>query len=202
MPRRQIAVTDGETGHKGEIKSIDDAPPLYTPDQESGPDHREKNPREDRPEHANKPKELCKKDAPDLPWSHWSPAPSRFYPWGQRRGAFPLSGHPLVLGHKHMIHVICTAGLVPAIHVSASHRSARRGCGDARIESGHDQLGGIMHHLNEFSTSLFRCPKIRSRRRRPPADRAAYAFSTNLRLRTRIRLEMPSPEAGALATHC
>jgi hypothetical protein len=43
--------------------------------------------------------------------------------------------------------------------------------------------------------------EIRSRRRRPSADCAAYAFSTNLRLRTRIRLEMASPEAGALAMH-
>jgi hypothetical protein len=48
-----------------------------------------------------------------------------------------------------MILIIVMAGLVPAIHVSASHRSARRGYGDARIKSGHDELGGIMHHLNE-----------------------------------------------------
>jgi hypothetical protein len=55
----------------------------------------------------------------------------------------------LVLRHKYMILIIVMAGLVPAIHVSASHRSARRGYGDARIKSGHDELGGIMHHLNE-----------------------------------------------------
>src|SRR5439155_15247216 len=36
------------------------------------------------------------------------------------------------------------AGLVPAIHVFASYRSARRGCVDARIKSGHDELG--WHH--------------------------------------------------------
>jgi hypothetical protein len=30
------------------------------------------------------------------------------------------------------------AGLVPAIHVFASLRSARRGCVDARSKSGHD----------------------------------------------------------------
>ena len=48
-----------------------------------------------------------------------------------------------------MIHIIVMAGLAPAIHVSGSHRSARHGCGDARIKSGHDELGGIMHHLNE-----------------------------------------------------
>ena len=49
---------------------------------------------------------------------------------------------------------------------------------------------------------LDRVVSDRSRRRTPSADRAAYAFSTNLRLRTRIRLEMASPEAGALAMHC
>src|SRR5204863_7848277 len=42
MAGRQIAVTDGETGHKGEIKSVIDAPPLYVPDQKSGSDHCEK----------------------------------------------------------------------------------------------------------------------------------------------------------------
>jgi hypothetical protein len=72
MSRRQIAVTDSETRHKGEIKSVNDAPPLYVPDQKSGPDHREKDPGEDRPDHANKPEELYEeelyeKDAPDLP---------------------------------------------------------------------------------------------------------------------------------------
>jgi hypothetical protein len=41
------------------------------------------------------------------------------------------------------------AGLVPAIYVFASHRSARGRCVDARIESGHDELVGILHHLNE-----------------------------------------------------
>jgi hypothetical protein len=37
-----------------------------------------------------------------------------FTPEGQHRGAFLLSGHPLVLRHKHMIHIIGMAGLVPA----------------------------------------------------------------------------------------
>jgi hypothetical protein len=74
---------------------------------------------------------------------------AEFTPEGQHRGAFLLSGHPLVLRHKHMIHIIGMAGLVPAIQVSASRRSARRGCGDARIKSGHEELGGTMHHLNE-----------------------------------------------------
>jgi len=45
------------------------------------------------------------------------------------------------------------AGLDPAIHVSASHGSARRGWVDARIKSGHDGSGGIMHNPNEPSTS-------------------------------------------------
>ena len=67
MSGRQITVTDGETGYKSEIKSVHDAPPLYVPDQKSGPDHREKNPGQDRPDHAKKPKELCEEDAPDLP---------------------------------------------------------------------------------------------------------------------------------------
>jgi hypothetical protein len=53
----------------------------------------------------------------------------------------------LVLRHKHMMHVIVMAGLVPAIHVFASHRSTRPGCMDARIKSGHDELAGIMHDL-------------------------------------------------------
>ena len=39
MPGSQITVTDGETGHKGEIKSVNDAPPLYAPDQKSRSDH-------------------------------------------------------------------------------------------------------------------------------------------------------------------
>jgi hypothetical protein len=77
MSGRQITVTDGETGHKGEIKSVNDTPSLYVPDQKSGSDHCKKNPGEDRPERANKPKELCEEDAPDLPWSHWSPTRSR-----------------------------------------------------------------------------------------------------------------------------
>ena len=67
MSRRQIAIADGETGYKGEIKSVIDAPPLYVPDQKSRPDHREKNPGQDRPDHANKPKELYEEDAPDFP---------------------------------------------------------------------------------------------------------------------------------------
>jgi hypothetical protein len=73
MPGSQITVTDRETGHKGEIKSVNDAPSLYVPDQKSGSDHCKKNPGEDRPDEANKPKELCEEDAPNLPWSHWSP---------------------------------------------------------------------------------------------------------------------------------
>jgi hypothetical protein len=70
MSGRQITVTDGETGHKGEIKSVNDAPPLYVPDEKSRSDHCKKNPGEDRPERANKPKELYEEDSPDLPWSH------------------------------------------------------------------------------------------------------------------------------------
>jgi len=77
MSGRQITVTDSETGDKGEIKSVNDTPSLYVPDQKSGSDHCKKNPGEDRPERANKPKELCEEDAPDLPWSHWSPTRSR-----------------------------------------------------------------------------------------------------------------------------
>jgi len=41
-------------------------PPLYVPDQKSRPDHREKNPGEDRPDDTNEPKELYEEDAPDL----------------------------------------------------------------------------------------------------------------------------------------
>src|SRR5579885_2836630 len=67
MSGRQIAVTDGQTGHKGEIKRLIDVPPLDLPDQESGADHRHKNPGEDRPHHPNKPKELSEEEAPDLP---------------------------------------------------------------------------------------------------------------------------------------
>ena len=37
MSRRQIAVTDGETGYKSKIKSVIDAPLLYVPDEKSGP---------------------------------------------------------------------------------------------------------------------------------------------------------------------
>ena len=70
MPGSQITVTDGETGHKGEIKSVNDAPPLYVPDQKSRSDHCKKNAREDRPDDANKPKELCEEDTPNLLWSH------------------------------------------------------------------------------------------------------------------------------------
>jgi hypothetical protein len=66
MSGRQIAVTDRETGHKSELKSINDAPPLYVPDEKSGSDHCEKNPGEDRPDHPNKPKELSEEDASDL----------------------------------------------------------------------------------------------------------------------------------------
>ena len=71
MSGRQIAVTDGETGHKGKIKSLIYAPPLYMPDQKPRSDHCTKNTGEDRPDYANKPKELCEEDAPDLPWSHY-----------------------------------------------------------------------------------------------------------------------------------
>jgi hypothetical protein len=46
--------------------SVIDAPLLYVPDKKSGPDHREKNPGEDRPNDANEPKELYEEDAPDL----------------------------------------------------------------------------------------------------------------------------------------
>jgi hypothetical protein len=44
MSRRQIAVTDGETGYKSKIKSILDAPLLYVLDEKYGPDHRERTP--------------------------------------------------------------------------------------------------------------------------------------------------------------
>ena len=70
MSRRQIAVTDGEAGDKGEIKGVIDPPSLYAPDQKSGPDHCEKNPRQDWPDHAKQAKELYEEDAPDLPGSH------------------------------------------------------------------------------------------------------------------------------------
>jgi len=42
----------------------------------------------------------------------------------------------LVPRFEHMIHIIVMAGLVPAIYVIASHRSALGGCVDARIKSG------------------------------------------------------------------
>jgi hypothetical protein len=45
----------------------------------------------------------------------------------------------LVLRHKQMIQIIVMAGLVPAIHVYASHRGARCGCVDARIKPGYDE---------------------------------------------------------------
>ena len=67
MSRRQIAVTDGETGYKSKIKSVLDALPLYVPDQKSGPNHREKNPGQHRPDHVKQPKELYEEDAPVLP---------------------------------------------------------------------------------------------------------------------------------------
>jgi hypothetical protein len=38
----------------------------YVPDQKSGPNHREKNPGEDRPNDANEPKDLYEEDAPAL----------------------------------------------------------------------------------------------------------------------------------------
>jgi hypothetical protein len=41
-----------------------------------------------------------------------------------------------------MIHIIVMAGLVPAIHVFASHRSIRRGCVDARPKAGQDDRTG------------------------------------------------------------
>ena len=67
MSRRQVAVTDGETGYKSKIKRVLDAPLLYVPDEESGPDHREKNAGQHRPDHAKQPKELYEEDAPVLP---------------------------------------------------------------------------------------------------------------------------------------
>jgi hypothetical protein len=45
----------------------------------------------------------------------------------------------LVLRNKQMIQIIVMAGLVPAIHVYASHRGARCGCVDARIKPGYDE---------------------------------------------------------------
>ena len=48
--------------------SVIDAPLLYVPDKKSGPDHREKNPGEDRPNDAHEPKELNEEEAPDLAW--------------------------------------------------------------------------------------------------------------------------------------
>ena len=67
MSRRQIAVTDGETGYKSKIKSVLDAPLLYVPDEKSGPDHREKNPGQHRPDDAKQSKELYEEDAPVVP---------------------------------------------------------------------------------------------------------------------------------------
>jgi hypothetical protein len=40
--------------------------PLYVSDQKSGPDHREKNPGQDRPDYTKHPKELDEEDAPHL----------------------------------------------------------------------------------------------------------------------------------------
>jgi len=37
MSRRQIAVTNGETGYKSKIKSVLDAPLLYVPDEKARP---------------------------------------------------------------------------------------------------------------------------------------------------------------------
>ena len=86
MSRRQIAVTDGETGHKGKIDSVMDAPPLDAPDQKSGPDHCEKNSKQDRPDHSKQLKELYE-DASDLPWFHWSSTILEWQlePFGDRR---------------------------------------------------------------------------------------------------------------------
>ena len=67
MSRRQIAVTDGQTGYKSKIKSVIEAPLLYVPDQKSGPDHRQKNPGYDRPDNTKQPKELDEEDAPECP---------------------------------------------------------------------------------------------------------------------------------------
>ena len=67
MSWRQIAVADGETGYKSKIKSVLDAPLLYVPDQKSGPDHREKNPGQHRPDHAKQPEELYEEDVPVMP---------------------------------------------------------------------------------------------------------------------------------------
>ena len=50
-----------------------------------------------------------------------------------------------MLRFEHMIHIIVMGGLVPAIHVLTSQRTAHRRRVDARIKSGHDELLGIMH---------------------------------------------------------
>ena len=42
--------------------SVIDAPLLYVPDEKSGPDHREKNPGQHRPDHAKQPKELYEEE--------------------------------------------------------------------------------------------------------------------------------------------
>src|SRR5215467_8998689 len=46
-------------------------------------------------------------------------------------------------------------GRVLAIHVCGSHGSARRGCVDARIKSGHDELVKLLHQLNEPEYAQF-----------------------------------------------
>jgi hypothetical protein len=68
MSRRQISVTDGEAGHKGEIKSVINPPSLYVPNVRVRPMRKEPRTGSARPrETAEK---LYEEDAPDLPGSH------------------------------------------------------------------------------------------------------------------------------------
>ena len=63
----------------------------------------------------------------------------------------------LVLRIEHMRHNIVMAGVVPAIHVLSSPRTAGRRCVDARIKSGQDELVGIMNIPIDSEHSCFCC---------------------------------------------
>lgn len=67
------------------------------------------------------------------------------------------------------------AGLFPAIHVFASQRDARRGCVNARIKSGHDELGSVMHHPKESEASGVLARKRRCRQEYLARDRCGMS---------------------------
>jgi hypothetical protein len=67
MSRCQIAVTDGETSHEGEIQSVADSPFFYVPDQKPETDHYHKNPGQEGPDYHKVVKERPEENAPHLP---------------------------------------------------------------------------------------------------------------------------------------